>query len=1434
MPSLVTEDWGYKFTGNRAINKFIRDVEGEAALAKYCDWECKERAEILMSEIAGKSHNIFYLRRQQVNQRFSEEEIWELIVATDRDDFEFPELLQKRDCTLRLLATVRCEDGIGGLKLLDAGLVNQLRGKKDGYVLPQKLRLLGNSKAGVPRKSIARVQQLPFWEDRHIPTEEQLKVWHSFLKVEKRIAEARQFCVPFRGHNYGSTLKIITLEIDSSSATLDGYEENCLELGDFRERLKNARHEEITLFDSAPGTRSSRDGETLGSIAEIDFEHSKLRIKLDPDLAVRMAGDRYLLPKQGFLYFEAAGDITQIKRKEQALKMLADGRAQNPYLSDFLFDASQARLPQKTIQLERENLLNPNANADQISAVETVLAARDLILIQGPPGTGKTTVIAEICYQIARQGGKTLIASQANLAVDNALSRLVHNPAIRALRKGKAHKVQEEGQPFLEENAIGTWLQNTATDCEQKLLYRQQNVTYLRKLLTEYERFPDYFAAELDFYSQQKHLHSAKVNLEANCNLQETAYQESLAEKQEIEALFVALEQLLDSPKVDWESPEITEFMPRLKPYSEGNVLVENFMGNVRIAANQATQIGFVRPACGAFGIAVWLRETVAPQIAEFQTAFDCADDVCNAMSAVADSLRVSRQISDALSQLQLGDRQNHTNRQNLQQKIQNLELRKAEIATVVVAVAEWIQTADTRLDAVVKSCWETGALLTDDMVELPGGLLKIARSLKLAIVPAKWKVSLPDLDRLQKAISHEASGGFKDLQGQQLRFSEFLHLNLSQTPIVLSAGDRTQWQQLAKDFDNYSQFSRSQRQFIIETASTFFANIQKIYSASLQPHNIQTTLDRLAKELLHTILENARQCVVPLKTETEQQLQKQQQLLERLNFSLNQPEISALQLQLETAQQATNLKINTATNLLQAIVAQPNLPEKMQTLAEQYLTRTSNIWEQPQQFIRQFEAWKEISSQLENYITALDPFGILQLIKNSLKDHLLPLQLASNKGLQQLQELQTELSEVLEQLQQQQPTPALIMDRTWWESAWQNFPDKYKLEVNSTGLFTVEFLRRIKRQLTKWKQELERDETELNRSQYFVKDWIKKLHNPSEKDQSDLKQIYIDNANVIGITCVQAASFDFSKNFPSFDAVIIDEVSKCTPPELLIPALKGKKLVLVGDHRQLPPMFDRNTIADIAEEIGCSGDELSFIKESLFKTLFENANDSIKQMLTTQYRMHPQIMGAINQFYDQKLNCGIAEPDTKRAHNLAGKILQDTNHILWVKTPIGPGFEEEKNGTSRLNMKEVDAIERLCEEMEIAWQSKIANGEPPKEIGIITFYGAQLRLIQDRIEPERFPSLSIRTGTVDIFQGMERPVIIVSTVCNNNRGDIGFAKEPERVNVAFSRAQELLVVVGCHDLFTQQTGTVGKMYQEVSKTVRYCGGFLDVSSFLN
>lgn len=116
----------------------------------------------------------------------------------------------------------------------------------------------------------------------------------------------------------------------------------------------------------------------------------------------------------------------------------------------------------------------------------------------------------------------------------------------------------------------------------------------------------------------------------------------------------------------------------------------------------------------------------------------------------------------------------------------------------------------------------------------------------------------------------------------------------------------------------------------------------------------------------------------------------------------------------------------------------------------------------------------------------------------------------------------------------------------------------------------------------------------------------------------------------------------------------------------------------------------------------------------------------------------------------------------------------------------------------------------------------------------MITFYGAQLRKIDERLQSELFPSLQITTGTVDRFQGMERPVVIVSMVRNNSRKDVEFAKKPERVNVAFSRAQELLVIVGCHSLFTQQRGQVGSMYSNISNIVRLHGGFIDVSRFFS
>ncbi|MBH8553464.1 AAA family ATPase [Nostocaceae cyanobacterium CENA357] len=1425
----TVEDWGYVLIGS-TIDKLIQNFEGEAALKLYSDFrERRERANELMYECVGQKPCLFYVRRKG-NGRDPGEEIWDLTIATDWDDVQLPARLAELKKTIGFRASVQ-QDGYGGLKILSAHLLQPSRGQIDGYAVPCRLRLLPNHQysIGIPSTALARMAATPVCGD-HVPTEAQLQAWKAFLQIEENIAKARQFCVRYIAHNH-SLKRRISFEINVASATLDGSNENSLDVANFWERAKRARNEEVKLFENTPTGQSWYSGRQLGAIEEVDPKRGIISIKLERDLAEYIAAKNYQLPATGFLYFEAVGDIQQIKRKKKALDDLNHGYTQNPYLGNFLFEASQARPIKKTVQLQPQDLLLSSANPGQKAAVEKVLAAEDLVLIQGPPGTGKTTVIAEICYQVALRGGRTLIASQANLAVDNALSRLVHNPVIRAIRKGRAEKVGEEGQPFLEDQVIGRWLENTAADCENRVALRLDNVQNLRQLLASSPRFMAYLKVEEEFHQKQHEFQTAKADLEANYQEQETAYQEIEARKNEAESLSLGLNNLLNAAQnVNWEAPEVADFLPRLKPYTEGNVIVKNFLANVRQAINYTDELGLIPPVCGAFGLAVWLRETVATQLSQLRTTLSYAQEATIAMSEVAASAQVVKENSDYLHQLQTEHQQLLPKQQNLQQTIQILQNRQREIDYIITAVVDWKSTAPNHIYQVINHCQQSGQPLTDNLVDLPLGLWMFANSLKLPLVPKNYTINLPDWKLLNKAIAYEIEGGFVDRKGNQHNFSYFLQQALSQIPMVLSTSDRTQWQETYQQFNDYQLLTSKQRKLLIENTQCFLSRMQKNYGASWELDNIDSTLKHITQELLENILKNARHCVSRIKTETEQQLQNlQRQFNELQNHEIIQPQISNIQSQLEKAKENGKLQLGRVINILQELSQQQNIPTRLRTLAEKYLNQQSSIWEQPQEFTTKVNDWENCTEQLEIIIPSLEPFAVLENIKHSLDKHLLSLKEEAATSQQQLQENQTKLRQ-LEQQFQPKISEFLSTERNWWQTQWQAIPDKLKPQNISNDLFNWEFLYSLKTQFEAWQQQLQNEENYLRRYQHFIEDWIAKVKNPTDRDRNDLRRIYLDNSNVVGITCVQAAGRDFSEEFKSFDVVIIDEVSKCTPPELLIPALKGKKLVMVGDHRQLPPMLDTSTLEEVAQKTSSTREELQFLEESLFKSQFEAADKSIKQMLTTQYRMHPFIMGAINQFYDGKLECGLLEPDTKRAHNLVGQIIQKDHHLIWVKMPQEKEFQEQRDHTSFFNTPEIDVIERLCQQFESTWSNKVANGEPKKQIAVITFYGAQLRKIDERLQSELFPSLEIRTGTVDRFQGMERPVVIVSMVRNNNQGDVGFAKKPERVNVAFSRAQELLVIVGCHDLFTNQSGRVGGMYSEVSNTVCRHGGFVDVS----
>jgi hypothetical protein len=601
----------------------------------------------------------------------------------------------------------------------------------------------------------------------------------------------------------------------------------------------------------------------------------------------------------------------------------------------------------------------------------------------------------------------------------------------------------------------------------------------------------------------------------------------------------------------------------------------------------------------------------------------------------------------------------------------------------------------------------------------------------------------------------------------------------------------------------------------------------ENIESLSQEIKNARHQLNKINIQLEQN-LENLKAQRSQVKFEIKELLD---QLVEQLNEQTRleadvHRQILITKGQLETSKSEAEFKLEKVIKLWQEIRESSQLLPQLHTFFNKCLQNPKASIADTSHLSLLVQTYENHVTQIENLIPQLNPFPTLLKIKSKIEVDLQQKQKITTEAFKQLQDSQVQLDEIEGQLQQQ--IDAIKQKRSWWQNYWQTIPEHLKPEEEFTDLFELNFLRRFKPQFEVWQKELGVTEAYLNRYQNLISDWIEGLKNPSEQNRHELRRIYLATGNVIGITCSQSAKGDFSKEFESFDVVIIDEISKCTPPELLIPALKAKKLVLVGDHKQLPPMLNDDTIEEIAEQLGSTREELNYLKESLFKNLFESAPESIKKMLTIQYRMHPQIMAGINQFYENNLECGLTNPDEQRPHYLANSNIKDNNHIVWIKTPLNLEFREQQDGTSVINEKEIKVIEKICRQFEQTWSIRVKQGQPRKEIGIITFYGRQLKLIESRIDPKKFPSLHIRTGTVDRFQGMERQVIIVSMVRNNSQKNIGFAKTPERVNVAFSRAQELLLIVGCHSLFTQFP-----IYSKVAHIVSLHGGLIDVLDIL-
>ena len=362
-----------------------------------------------------------------------------------------------------------------------------------------------------------------------------------------------------------------------------------------------------------------------------------------------------------------------------------------------------------------------------------------------------------------------------------------------------------------------------------------------------------------------------------------------------------------------------------------------------------------------------------------------------------------------------------------------------------------------------------------------------------------------------------------------------------------------------------------------------------------------------------------------------------------------------------------------------------------------------------------------------------------------------------------------------------------------------------------------------------------------------FIKEFNNKLENIDIKYENEYyKETYINSCNVVGISCTENSKILEDKGFKHFDVAIIDEVSKATPPELLIPMLKAKKVILVGDHRQLPPLFgeyersykeiidnieDTDENREVKEKLTMENFEKfeNMVTSSIFKDYFEEANENIKHSLLSQFRMHSDIMGVINRFYENKLKSGLLESgmtkekenetkahllEIKRVNNLP--FITKDRHAYWIDSSAIKMRQSKESRIYESTTSTSTSIDNILEAhiavelvKKIATEYKKLNLGRQVSVGIISLYQLQVNRIRDMIKRERrkkfdFSAINIDVNTVDRFQGKEKEIIIVSLVRNPESGK-SHSKHItafERVNVAFSRAQNALFIIGAENLY--------------------------------
>jgi superfamily I DNA and/or RNA helicase len=296
-----------------------------------------------------------------------------------------------------------------------------------------------------------------------------------------------------------------------------------------------------------------------------------------------------------------------------------------------------------------------------------------------------------------------------------------------------------------------------------------------------------------------------------------------------------------------------------------------------------------------------------------------------------------------------------------------------------------------------------------------------------------------------------------------------------------------------------------------------------------------------------------------------------------------------------------------------------------------------------------------------------------------------------------------------------------------------------------------------------------------------LLQDWYERFGK-----SSDFYASFLTDSRIVAATCVGIGLKAYRD--VDFDLCVVDEASKATPTESLLPISRSRKWVLVGDPAQLPPFIAQAAMDDsLLDKHGLSKDDL---RTTLLDRLMDKLPEEAIKSLDTQYRMCPEIGNLIsNCFYKGGLRTGRGAGFDFRKHLCIPK------PVTWYCTSGCSNKFERKDGKSYQNRKEVYEISILLRRFNFA--ASVAGVR--FSVALLSFYAAQVSALRREAATLSIecPNLSIVVDTVDAFQGRESDVCIVSVTRCNRSNEFGFINDANRVNVALSRGKEALVIVG-------------------------------------